>query len=102
VSSIDSPNKRQVLYDYQAANDSSPSPSKIQNPSIGVSIRSQTTAPAGGTVFRADSSNNPTTSEYQFRLNRVKKGKVARKGGSIEEDSYGQINQSRGTAIVNI
>jgi hypothetical protein len=53
-------------------------------------------------VFRADSSNNPTTSEYQFRLNRVKKGKVARKGGSIEEDSYGQINQSRGTAIVNI
>jgi hypothetical protein len=50
-------------------------------------------------VFRADS-NQPPASDYQFKLNRVKKDKSVRKGSADDADN--SPNEKRGTSIVNI
>jgi len=96
---IGAPESSNKVTDYECGRqETSPSPNKVQNPSIGVSIRSQANTP-GMIVFRADSSQ-PPASDYQFKLNRIKKDKSIRKGSADDADH--SPSEKRGTSIVNI
>jgi hypothetical protein len=97
---IGAPESSNKVTDYDGGRqETSPSPSKVQNPSIGVSIRSQANTP-GMIVFRADSSQQPA-SDYYFKLNRLKKDKSIRKGSADDADH--SPSEKRGTtSIVNI